>query len=234
MAALLLSLAFAIIYVAEPLVVIDSLVGEVGQGMTKSVKPLHFDDKLRPCQLYEDIIGNWVNSSLIKRAIIAHSGKLLSQSEKEASAIKLYGTSSNSTLGPRGDLQPLDVYKSHFYGGGLGEKQALEFSEVWLPDSCSYHRFTNRTFHECAAFNVKRHNATRGDKFHIWVFGDSIMRGVICGLTRILAGSETFGPVNNSICGGWKTTFAKGEDPYMDPASLNHLYNPVSFEVGHI
>ena len=37
----------------------------------------------------------------------------------------------------------LSALSRHFYNGGPGE--ALNFSQIWLPHNCKYHRFTNHS-----------------------------------------------------------------------------------------
>jgi hypothetical protein len=76
---------------------------------------------------------------------------------------------------------------------------ALLFSEVWIPNNCSYHRFTNETVFQMV------HQFTRKaerKQLHIGFIGDSATRGIFCGITRILSGSELFGPCDNVVCGG--------------------------------
>lgn len=89
-----------------------------------------------------------------------------------------------------------------YFLGKEGPGEALSFSQVWIPHNCSYHRFTNATAQRCAAhLQSQRHNVT--DKPLHWIFvGDSGIRGLFCGLTRLLSGSELYGPCENSVCGG--------------------------------
>ena len=160
--------------------------------------------KLRPCRLYEDTFGKWVNVTLVKNTLSSSSSSSSSISDSSGNSTDYYN------------------YKQHFYGGGMGA--SLGFSDVWIPTSCSYHRFTNQTLHECAAYNIKKHNTTNG-KFHIMFLGDSGTRGVICGITRLLGGSEIYGPQNNDICGG---------PSYGLPASTSRFGNYVNVEFGDI
>jgi hypothetical protein len=88
---------------------------------------------------------------------------------------------------------------SHFYHGGAGE--ALNFSAVWLPNDCSYHRFTNETIFSAVEYYLTHTNATE-NKIRIQFLGDSTTRGLYCSICRILAGSEVRGPIDNSVCGG--------------------------------
>lgn len=90
-------------------------------------------------------------------------------------------------------------FRAHYYGGGYNE--SLMFSEVWLPNNCSYHRFTNTSLHQCAKYFIEKRNITT-NTFKVIFIGDSALRGIICGIGRILSGSEVFGPNVNEICGG--------------------------------
>jgi hypothetical protein len=76
---------------------------------------------------------------------------------------------------------------------------ALIFSEVWIPNDCSYHRFTNETVFRMVRQVMRK---TRRKQVHIGFIGDSATRGIFCGLSRILSGSEIFGPCDNVVCGG--------------------------------
>ena len=106
-----------------------------------------------------------------------------------------------------GTWLPINVYdqstsvqnhvKERFVFGGPGE--ALNFSHIWVPDYCSYHRYTASSLRKIADFvQDKAHNS---DPVKIIVIGDSGTRGILCGITRILSGSEVFGPCENEICG---------------------------------
>ena len=86
----------------------------------------------------------------------------------------------------------------------LGPGKALHWDYVWLPDNCSYHRFTSRTVNH---FLDKLRHSSKGSNFpredvEIVVIGDSGIRGILCGLGRLLNGSEIYGPNDNLICGG--------------------------------
>jgi hypothetical protein len=81
--------------------------------------------------------------------------------------------------------------------GGPGE--ALNFSQIWLPHNCSVHRFTNGSFHSVLERMVRRNEIQ--PPYRIIVMADSAMRGILCGVMRILSGSEIYGPSENAICG---------------------------------
>ena len=57
--------------------------------------------------------------------------------------------------------------------------------------------------------------APENTTMHIVFIGDSALRGVVCGITRILSGSEIYGPCINPICGGMKD--------YPEPASYKNM-----------
>jgi hypothetical protein len=44
----------------------------------------------------------------------------------------------------------------HFYGGG--PKEAMKFTNIWIPYNCSYHRFTNATVDKCVTYQLRRIN----------------------------------------------------------------------------
>lgn len=44
----------------------------------------------------------------------------------------------------------------HFYGGI--PKEAMKFTNIWIPYNCSYHRFTNVTVDKCIAYLLRRFN----------------------------------------------------------------------------
>ena len=44
----------------------------------------------------------------------------------------------------------------HFYGGG--PKEAIKFTNIWIPYNCSYHRFTNVTVDKCVTYLLRRIN----------------------------------------------------------------------------
>ncbi len=140
----------------------------------------------------------------------------------------LFWSSSNATVYPlckkyqdnnKGDWISVSDIKTeeqnaevlgHFFGEGPGE--AMKFTEIWLPKKCSYHRFTNKTF----STMIKQLTDNIPEKaIHIGVFGDSGTRNTICGLTRILAGSERNGPCRNRICGNENTKRISVEEAYQ-------------------
>lgn len=44
----------------------------------------------------------------------------------------------------------------HFYGGG--PKEAMKFTNIWIPYNCSYHRFTNVTVDKCITYLLRSIN----------------------------------------------------------------------------
>lgn len=135
-------------------------------------------------------------------------------------------------------LANLSEVERHFFRGGPG--LALNFSQIWLPTNCSYHRYTNETIYKCvehilslqkAANSTHAHQLHNSNKnsttqelhpdkdlqpFRIVFFGDSGTRGLFCGLSRILSGSELYGPCSNAVCG----------TPHTRPASYQEIYQP--------
>jgi len=88
----------------------------------------------------------------------------------------------------------------HFVDGYYGE--AVQFSKMWLPHNCSYHRFTNASLQAVASHLVTSGKyRSKNNKLHLMFMGDSITRGIVCGIVRILSGSEMFGPSSNVFCG---------------------------------
>ena len=49
--------------------------------------------------------------------------------------------------------------------------------------------------------NVNK-TAPGNDTMVVIFLGDSALRGIVCGMSRILSGSEIYGPCINPICGG--------------------------------
>jgi hypothetical protein len=77
--------------------------------------------------------------------------------------------------------------------------EAFAFNEIWIPQNCSYHRFTNETIFQMVHQKLRKNG--KKNQIHIGIFGDSGTRGIFCGLFRIISGSERFGSCNNLICG---------------------------------
>lgn len=106
----------------------------------------------------------------------------------------------------------------HFALSGPGE--ALKFSQIWLPYNCAYHRFTAKSLHAI----VDRITHKTGNVVHLAFMGDSALRGVLCGITRILAGSEVNGPCINDICGL----------EHRHPRSFESEFQQFTVEFGHL
>jgi hypothetical protein len=93
--------------------------------------------------------------------------------------------------------------KAHFNNGFIGT--AENFTNIWLPRGCSYHRFSAEEIYECAnitreTMNVAKNTAV--NHLEMIFLGDSALRGILRGIGRILAGNEVTGPNVNAICGG--------------------------------
>lgn len=98
----------------------------------------------------------------------------------------------------------------HFIDNEKGN--AMGFTNVWMPNNCSYRRFTNHTIHKSVHHTLRhrleQNRSLTDDRVEIIFIGDSALRGIICGIGRILSGTELEGPNTNAICGG--TTFKYG------------------------
>lgn len=80
-----------------------------------------------------------------------------------------------------------------------GPAAALNFSQLWIPDNCSVHRFTNDSVHMLVNFMFEKNITT--PPFRVIFLGDSATRGLVNGWSRLMAGSELLGPCENDICG---------------------------------
>eukprot|EP01032_Pedospumella_encystans_P018397 gene18397-20942_t len=88
----------------------------------------------------------------------------------------------------------------YFANGLLGH--APHFDKMWFPTNCSYLRFTNASLHAVAAHILASGKSNSKDgKLHLFFVGDSGLRGILCGISRILSGNEIYGPNFNEICG---------------------------------
>lgn len=119
----------------------------------------------------------------------------------------------NFPLQPKVNLS--DVLPRFFYSD---INEALNFSQIWLPNNCSYHRFTNKTLNECLAF-IQLRKPEAPKRFQIVFVGDSGTRSVYCGLTRLLTGSEFSGGCENDVCG----YSHKGPVSYRQVHQMNHV-----------
>lgn len=194
---------------------------------------------LPPCIRNQDTIGSWYNNTL-QNPLLSTSTVLLSCIDELNFLVPGVSVDVNCSVLSYYQMKLLYVYHiarssesnkqkyrflSHFYGPGNGlTNAALDFTDVWLPHGCSYHRFTNSTLHQCAAYFIEKQpksdgymlpnssdlpmNNGIGDGrgfFHIAVIGDSLSRGILCGIFRLLSGTELLGPVYNNICGDGAT-----------------------------
>ncbi len=157
----------------------------------------HFTSKLPKCKLYEDTFGTW---------------KSVREVTKSAMSLR-------------------EFEQAHFFGVdglGNGAGHALEFDKIWVPNNCSYHRFTNETINKCLLYdlNVRSMNGNLSQEaktkpFEIVFMGDSAMRGIVCGISRILLGDEIRGPLGNVICGFYR----------INPLSTSALGHPYTWYV---
>jgi hypothetical protein len=150
----------------------------------------------------------------------------------------------------------------HLFGGNFHNIDLNAFSMVWLPENCSYHRFTNNTMNSVisnlllhwklvhddkqqlfsTSMNTERSTSTYHHNqssislhprlqyfqsnppqsfIHLFFVGDSSTRGYICGIMRMLVGSEILGPMENVICGGIRSINGG------NPASFYQRYQTV-------
>lgn len=101
----------------------------------------------------------------------------------------------------------------HFYGE---PGEALQFSNVWLPRRCSYHRFTVKSLNSLIKQIIEENPSLFPEKIlHLGVFGDSGTRNAICGLSRLMAGSEIIGPCRNRVCGTERQKRISVEEAYQ-------------------
>lgn len=110
-----------------------------------------------------------------------------------------FGSWKNVTL-----LDDKGWLSSHFINETYNE--ALNFSSIWIPTNCSYHRFTNESIHKSVQYTLKdmanKGKALTNDRLEITFVGDSVSRGIMCGMIRILSGGEIDVQNINVICGG--------------------------------
>jgi len=104
----------------------------------------------------------------------------------------------------KSNIRYLEV-EEHFIGDS-GPGEALYFDQLWIPHNCSYHRFTNHTLHKCVKYLLKEKEEfgsiehVEKQRIRIMFLGDSTTRAIFCGITRIIAGSEVYGPCQNIVC----------------------------------
>ncbi len=101
-----------------------------------------------------------------------------------------------------GSEDKLAEFGSHFLDSEPGE--ALQFSQVWRPNNCSYHRFTKESLETVIDHVLSaKHGSKRpkSDQVHLLFMTDSGTRGQLCGIIRMIQGTEVYGPTENIICG---------------------------------
>ncbi len=98
--------------------------------------------------------------------------------------------------------EKLSEFGNHFLDSEPGE--ALEFSQVWQPNNCSYHRFTKESLETVVDHVLSAKHASKrpkSDQVHLLFMTDSGTRGQLCGIIRMIQGTEVYGPTENIICG---------------------------------
>lgn len=142
------------------------------------------------------------------------------------------------TYGKWVNVSEIDInhneFRSHFYPASMGAGMAINFTYAWLPDGCSYHRFTRETIRECVNWYIKNadlyHNLTT-ETVRVVFIGDSVLRGLYCSLARILVdgSDEIFGPVDNQLCGGQNFGSYKNTHPSHPWYNLNFFNDTLLF-----
>jgi hypothetical protein len=91
----------------------------------------------------------------------------------------------------------LNTKTSPIYASYESIENLSQYKRIWMPSKCKYHRFTSKT--------LKKYLLIKKKKINVAFFGDSVLRGVYCGINRIISGDESgelFGPNIDPICGG--------------------------------
>jgi hypothetical protein len=76
----------------------------------------------------------------------------------------------------------------------------LSFKRIFIPDTCSMRRY-DRLAILGAIDAIRKHRSNGIAPLKIAFIGDSVGRGVFCGIGRILQGNEVTGPNENDVCG---------------------------------
>ena len=79
--------------------------------------------------------------------------------------------------------------------------EAANFTHLWLPHDCSYMRFTNESILKSVDYLLEKRNMSE-PSLTIVFLGDSVTKAIVCGIARVLAGSEVYGEIANPVCGG--------------------------------
>lgn len=120
---------------------------------------------------------------------------------------------------------------SHFSDYKMGS--ALNFTKIWIPNNCSYQRFTIKTInisvHRLLENLRLKNQELPNDKVELIFLGDSALRGIFCGISRILSGSEIEGPNINTVCGGG-TSIWKGQHEIHHPIAAPNFGRPYSVD----
>ena len=74
------------------------------------------------------------------------------------------------------------------------------YRRIWIPSKCRYHRFTKSSL--AHYLQLRANDGLIKKTMNIAFFGDSVLRGIYCGLNRIVSGDEIFGPNIDEVCGG--------------------------------
>lgn len=104
--------------------------------------------------------------------------------------------------------------------GGPGE--GMWFTLIWVPTNCLTHRFTNFSTYSFVNHILEKSGKNSSEPLRIHFLGDSGTRGVFCGITRILSGSEYHGPCVNPVCG----------TPGTLPTSFKSLHQTIEVNFG--
>ena len=155
-------------------------------------RALHTDapnaNTLPLCAMYNDTYGSWIPNPLTYTI------------DKEG--IDEWGMIGGSNSINSTNVDVLKDLKTHFVGNeGPGDALKFPFNQVWKPEGCAMHRFTNQSAHHCLHHQLKKDYHLNNKTLHVLFIGDSATRGVYCGILRILSGSEQFGSCESIVCG---------------------------------
>ena len=121
---------------------------------------INYNNILPKCSKHGDTYGEWISTTDLFNSAKSHS--------------------INQTL--------LHKIESYFYPPNINNS-VYYYSNIWLPNNCSYHRFTSETIHQCINYQLKSiYPYTLKPKLHIYFYGDSALRGIVNGILRILSG----------------------------------------------
>ena len=92
---------------------------------------------LRKCNLYEDTEGRWIHTTSFTNA-------------EDYVNVRLPYPRMMYLVSRSGYIS-ISISLQHFHGlhGSEGPGEAMLFDQLWIPNGCSYHRFTNHSLHKC-------------------------------------------------------------------------------------